>query len=211
METDVLEACLLGLPHGRTAGKVVATEVAVRLKASNPMYETLAVEKVEAVIKTVFSIHHNAGARVKFFKVSQRAAERYVSDRMILIRPLKDALEARIGRAVELDRQMRLICGPLSAKGRRKWEISAKKFKWERVLVHVDDVGGNVLQISVPQWNTEKSVHIPVSALPEALKGVVRKGSWMFASATIGAEDSSDLHIRAFEGAPEADPNDGLA
>lgn len=83
--------------------------------------------------------------------------------------------------------------------------------KWSRVLLCIDAIEGDVLHITVPQWSTERTVHIPISALPNELRPKVEKDQWLLALANIASEDHSQLCLHNFEQAPEPDPNDGLA
>jgi hypothetical protein len=211
LECEVLEACLLGVPIGRAKAKVRAVDIRNRLRRSNPAYEALSVNKTAAAIRSVFPVYKNRRARTRHFKVCRSAAEHYRVVNAIALRPLEDARQCRIGRAVEMEWQLRDISPSGSVRRRRKWEESTEHLGWHRVLVRIDDVDQDQLRLYVPQWDPEETVCIPLDSLPDDLQQNVKTGQWILAAAQMQAQNPSYLRLRDFEPSPEPDPNDGLA
>ena len=211
LEAEVLEACLLCMPHGRKKGRVRAVEIGERLKLSNPNYASLSVGEISKLIRAVFRVYKNPRSKTKIFKVCVSAAERYARENKIFLRPLEHATQCRIGNAVRRADQLKLVCqvGPRAA--RRKWALATAGLEWFRALVRVDDVDGSILRLYIPQWNPQLAIRIPIKALPQKLQASVRSGQWLLAEAQTDARNSRSLRLRNFELSQELDANDGLA
>jgi hypothetical protein len=211
IDLDLLEACVLGIPDGKSSGRVRPVEVVSSLKRSNPGFYDMTTNEVSRAIKRLFPIHKNPRCRTKVFKVATKSIDRYLDHHKMCLRPRSEAAATRIGKATRIELEARVICRPIGQKASRLWNRSVRRLEMHLAILRVEDVNDGTLSIAVPQWNIDQAFHIPLASLPTDLQSKVAPGIRLFAKIYASKDIPCEIRLDSFEIAPQPDPEDGLS